>query len=162
MALKGITEINNIINKFLEPFELTAELGTDFDYCFLEDKIHYALVIDEVSSNLFLKNAERRFPDVHADVFLWSLLHEVGHSETLDDLEDGVEEWCLVAKKTINGLSRKLSQEACNQVYFDLPDEEAATNWAGEYMMENSEEITMFWNKLQPALVEFYKLNEVA
>ena len=36
MMLKGIDKINKIINEFLEPFELTAELGTDFDYCFLD------------------------------------------------------------------------------------------------------------------------------
>ena len=58
MMLKGIDEINKVINEFLEPFELTAELGTDFDYCFLEDKVHYALIVRDTSSKLFMENAE--------------------------------------------------------------------------------------------------------
>ena len=31
MMLKGIDEINKVINEFLAPIELTAEPGTDFD-----------------------------------------------------------------------------------------------------------------------------------
>jgi hypothetical protein len=162
MALKGINEINDIINEFLEPFELTAELGTDFDYCYFEDKIHYALAVGDVSSKLFLENAAARFPDIQADVFLWSLLHEVGHSETLDDLEDGVEELCMETKEELDAHVEDWSIESRYQIYFNCPDEKAATDWAGNYMMENPEEIAAFWNTLQPALINFYKLNEVA
>ena len=160
MLLKGINEIDNIINDFLEPFGLTTELGTDFDYCFVEDKVHYALVIEDTSSKLFMKNAEMRFPDVHADIFLWSLLHEIGHSETLDDLEDGVEELCMEIKEKLNEHT-DWSAETRHMIYFNCPDEEAATNWAGEYMMNHSEEVTIFWNKLRIAIHNFYELNEV-
>lgn len=160
MILKQMIEINNIINEFLEPFELTAELGTDFAYSFLEDKINYALVIGDTSSKLFMENAEARFPDVYADVFLWSLLHEVGHSETFDDLDDGVEELCMEIKRELNE-HLDWSNEHRHMIYFNCPDEKAATDWAGEYMMSHKDEITTFWNKLQPAIKKFYELNEV-
>lgn len=160
MTLKGINELNDIINEFLEPFELTAELGTDFDYCFLEDKIHYALVVDNTSSRLFVENAEGRFPDIHADVFLWSLLHEVGHSETIDDLEDGVEELCMTIKRKINAHT-DWSSETRNRIYFSCPDEKAATDWAGEYMMAHSNEISQLWDKLQAAIQQVYILNKI-
>ena len=160
MLSKEIYEINNIINEFLKPFELIAELGTDFDYCFLEDKIHYTFVVGDTSSKLFIKNAEKRFPNVYADVFLWSLLHEVGHSETLDDLDDGVEELCMEIKKGLNEHT-DWSVEHRHMVYFNCPDEVAATDWAGEYMMNHKDEITIFWNKLQPVIKKFYELNEV-
>lgn len=160
MMLKGIDEINKVINEFLEPFELTAELGTDFDYCFLEDKVHYALIVGDASSKLFMENAEARFPDIHADVFLWSLLHEIGHSETLDDLDDGVEELCIEIKRGLNGHT-DWSIEHRHMIYFNCPDEMAATDWAGEYMMDHKDEIATFWNKLQPVIKRFYELNEV-
>lgn len=160
MALKGMDRINDIINEFLEPFELTAEPGTDFDYYFLEDKIHYALVVGDTSSKLFMEDAEARFPDAHADVFLWSLLHEVGHSETLDDLEDGVEELCMEIKSGLNE-HMDWSSTTRHKIYFACPDEMAATDWAGEYIMSHADELSIFWSKLQAAIQDFYKLNEV-
>ena len=159
-ALKGINEINNIINEFLVPFGLTAELGTDFDYCVLEDKIHYTLVVGDICSKLFIENVEARFPDVHADVFLWSLLHEIGHSETLDDLNDGVEELCMEIKRELYR-HQNWSIEDLHAIYFNCPDEKAATDWAGEYMMNHGKEITIFWDKLQPVIKRFYELNKV-
>ena len=158
--LRGLKEIDNIINEFLEPFELTAELGTDFDYCYFEDKIHYSLVISDTSSKLFMENAEKRFPNVHADIFLWSLLHEIGHSETLDDLDSKTEKLCIEIKNDLNEHT-DWPTETRHMIYFDCPDEKAATDWAGEYMMNHNEEITIFWNKLKIALYNFYKLNEV-
>ncbi len=158
--LKGINEINVLINKFLEPFDLTAELGTDFDYCFLENKIHYALVVGDISSKLFIENAEARFPEAHADIFLWSLLHEIGHSETLDDLEDGVEKLCMEIKRGLNEHTG-WSIEHRHTIYFNCPDEYAATDWAGEYIITHNNELTIFWNKLQKAINNFYKLNGV-
>ena len=158
--LKGINEINVLINEFLEPFDLTAELGTDFDYCFLENKIHYALVVGDISSKLFIENAEVRFPEAHADIFLWSLLHEIGHSETLDDLEDGVEELCMEIKRGINEHT-DWSIEHRHMIYFNCPDEYAATDWAGEYIITHNNELTIFWNKLQKAINNFYELNGV-
>jgi hypothetical protein len=157
--VKGINEINNTINEFLKPFDLTAELGTDFDYCFFENKIHYALVVGDLASRLFLKNAESRFPDVHADVFLWSLLHEIGHSETIDDLEDETENLCREIK--VHLYDNNLPIENIHEIYFNCPDEVAATDWAGEYLMSHSKEITVFWNKLQPLIERFYKINGV-
>ena len=158
--LKGINEINVLINEFLEPFDLTAELGTDFDYCFLENKIHYALVVGDISSKLFIENAEARFPEAHADIFLWSLLHEIGHSETLDDLENGVEELCMEIKRGINEHT-DWSIEHRHMIYFSCPDEYAATDWAGEYIITHNNELTIFWNKLQKAINNFYELNGV-
>lgn len=157
--LKGINEINNTINEFLKPFDLTAELGTDFDYCFFENKIHYTLVVGDLSSTLFMQNAEARFPDVHADVFLWSLLHEVGHNETIDDLEDETEDFCREIKNHL--FDNNLSIESIHEIYFNCPDEMAATDWAGEYLMNHSKEIAAFWNKLQPLIKNFYELNKI-
>lgn len=158
--LKGINEINVLINEFLEPFDLTAELGTDFDYCFLENKIHYALVVGDISSKLFIENAEARFPEARADIFLWSLLHEIGHSETLDDLEDGVEELCMEIKRELSEHA-DWSIEHRHMVYFNCPDEYAATDWAGEYIIAHNNELAIFWNKLQKAINNFYELNGV-
>lgn len=160
MALEGIDRINDIINEFLEPFELTAEPGTDFCYYFLEDKIYYALAVGNTSAKLFMENAEARFPDAHADVFLWSLLHEIGHSETLDDLEDDEEVRCMEIKRELSkhtdwSITRR------HEIYFACPDEMAATDWAGEYIMNHVDELSIFWSNLQAAIQDFYRLNEV-
>ena len=114
----------------------------------------------KTQTKLFLKDVETRFPNVHADIFLWSLLHEIGHSETLDDLDDEVEEHCIEIKQKLNE-HPDWSIEICNAIYFNCPDERAATDWAGEYLETHYAEISLFWIKLQKAIKEFYKLNAI-
>ena len=82
--LKGIKKIDRIINNFTKNFNIKADLGEEFlAYC--DDRlINYTLVIDEADINYFIEDAEKRFPDVQADIFLWSLMHEIAHIMTDD------------------------------------------------------------------------------
>ena len=163
--LLGIDKINNVLNEFLAEFDITAELGTDFAYWYASGKITYSLVLPE-GQDYFMNNFNRLAPDIKCDPFLASFLHEVGHNETLDWIEEAEEAYCDIMKK---GLEKKLDKcigdpkkkEELHQIYFDLPDEYEATMWAIEYMRENAEKVAEFWNKLQSAILEFYILNEV-
>ena len=80
--------ISNILNDFLEPFECTAYADTDFAYYMQSNKISYALVITDKHEKTFMNFVTKLFPNIKADPFLWSFLHELGHHETADDFED--------------------------------------------------------------------------
>lgn len=46
-------------------------------------------------------------------------------------------------------------------MYFNLPDEKAATEWGIRYITTHEKEIKKLWDKLQPAIFKFYKINGI-
>ena len=144
-------QITNIINNFLVPFDCVAEPGVDFAYYPGSNTITYSLVVINNFAESFTHFAESLHP-VKADIFLWSLFHELGHHETEDDFdeEDDEEYWKQV---------KQCNKDA--EKYYRLPQEYAATDWAGEYMETHEAEVAQFWNELAPAIQEVYKIMEV-
>lgn len=142
----NVDAINRILNDFLAPFDCTCELGTDFEYLTQSNMIHYTFVAPEKDSSMFMANVQERFPAVHADVFLWSFLHELGHRETEDDFEQ--EDW--------DEYMERIRQPISSEEYFNLPIEYAATAWAGEYIESHVDEIASLWNELVEAISNFY------
>ena len=145
--IKYIHEINNILNDFLEPFECTAVFDKDFAYYSKSNTITYSLLVLDSSEKTFSNFVKGLFPEITADVFLWSFLHELGHNMTEDDFDD--KEW---ARYRIDAASCSNDYE-----YYNLPIEKAATAWAGEYMLNHTEEVAILWNKLSSVIADFYE-----
>ena len=145
----GLEKLNATLNAFAEKFDCTVAPDTDF-FCYLgQNKVTYALVVAEKNTNAFMRRVRHLYPDVKADVFLWSFLHEIGHIETCDDLDD--DEW----KNVIAIKERELTHEE----YFELPDEYAATEWAANYMRQHEKEIAQFWCSVQQNIMDIYLQN---
>ena len=143
-------KVNTIINNFVSQFDCYAEAGYDFAYHSDKNLITYSFVVLDDFAESFPRFAESIHP-VKADIFLWSLLHEIGHHETEDDFtEEEEEEYREIASSNISA-----------EEYYNLPIEYAATDWAGEYMETHSAEVAQFWNELAPAIQEVYKAMEV-
>ena len=147
-ANKELDRITNIINNFLEPFDCVAFAGTDFNYYPASNTIEFALTVIDEHANSFKQFAESLHP-VHSDIFLWSLMHELGHAETEDEFDDD-EEYEAAAANVIS-----------DEDYYNIPQEYAATDWAGEYMTEHEDEMIQLWNELAPAIKAFYDAMEV-
>ena len=159
----GVEEINAIINEFLEPFGIVAKMGNDMAFYPAKDLIVYSPMIPEDGLDYFMQTFHRLAPDlVGYDSLLVSILHEVGHSETLDSLDEDEEFYCLKMKSIIS-IQSDISghTKELHQTYFDLPDEYEATMWAAEYLREHAAEANAFWSKLKPALLKFYEMNGV-
>ena len=153
MKLKGLEPIEKILNDFLEPFDCIAKMGLDFAYNFITEEITYSLVEIGAASEAFLLDAESRFPQVHAPLFIWSFLHELGHRITDDDLE---------SEEIFESEMIKAHEAKENELfYFIAPDEYAATEWAGNYMIEHEREVAELWRELAPAIRNFYIVNNV-
>ena len=157
--------IDDVLNKFLADFECRAELGSDF--CYWQDcnLIWYSLVVLKEDDEYFMENWHKFAPEMTIDPFLASLLHEVGHNETLHWLSEEEVCYCRDKKKEISCQldSCALAEEKrnCYFQYFALPDEKLATDWAIDYIRNHTQQISDFWQKLQAAIMEFYKINNV-
>lgn len=163
--LKGLDKIEILLNSFLQEYECTVRLESDFAYYSASNVIAYSFCCSEVGDMLFTEVITHLCPEIHCDIFLWSFLHELGHHETIDDLEDDEITYCFNEKRRI-----EREQENCKNVkqkidiarqYFILPDELAATQWAVNYMRAHTEEMRVFWEELKPEIINFYKLNQV-
>lgn len=137
----NIKKITSILNNYLRPFDLTAELSYDFGYYFESNTVTYSLLDIKEASDSFLLDAESRFPQIRAPFFIWALHHELGHHETWDELTE--EE---IAES--EDIKKRCYEENNRLLYYTAPDEYAATNWAGKYIMEHEAEIASLWDAI--------------
>lgn len=118
-------KVNNFIASINE--EYTAEESNIFEVDFEDYIINYATE-NEVDD--FYNNFVERFPLAgNFAPFVLSLLHEVGHLETEDDIIDDTEE-----RNAITTTAE----------YFNLYNEAIATDWAGFFIEDNFELVAEF------------------
>ena len=144
---KEVTAIIKILDDFLKPFDCESFFGEQFSFYPASNTVEFTFTVKEIHDKTFMDFVTKHYPDVHADIFLWSFLHEVGHRETEDDFDD--DDW--------EDYMRAIFNCEDDMEYYNLPVEYAATAWAGNYMRTHVEEISTLWSKLQPAIMNFYK-----
>ena len=156
--VKGLKRINKIINKFTEQFGIKAVLNDDFEAHCGEMIIGYTFAVNADDGYYFLSDVAMRYPDIEADIFLWSLMHEIGHCMTDSMWTEEELEYFWYQKERMTNEEKDYLR---NDWYHATPDEFFATKWAGEYMLRHQKKICKFWNKLQPAIERMYRLNGV-
>lgn len=154
---EAIIALNNAIEDFIYCLaldrDIVCRLGLDF-CCYPDDnEIFYSLFVSERCSKSFMKRVNTLYPDICADEFLWSLLHEVGHLVINDDITD--EEWEMI-------LRIKAIPDLADEVYYELTDEFMATEWAANFMREHKELVAEHWENIHNAIMRIYELNEVS
>ena len=148
-----IDTLEEYLRDFLNRNDIDCDicLGKDFAYLPMSNTIAYSLMVTDSSSDSFLTFVKKLFPEINADIFLWSFLHEIGHYETTDDFDEyEYEEYYFLINQ--EGLS--------NEFYYNLPIECAATIWAGEFMKNNTAEVQRLWNNIQPVIQAFFEKGE--
>lgn len=118
--------INDEVNSFIQIFneDYTAEIGSDFCCYPTTGEIEWSLLIVDSGGIAFFKNFCSRYPEVvDFNIFTLSLLHEIGHLETVLDMD------FESTRKRASGLT--------NEQYFELHDEKIATDWAGNWIHNN-------------------------
>ena len=155
--LKGIKKIDKIINNFTRQFGVIARFDTEFE-AFCDDMtVGYTLLGSPTGTGDFIADATKRYPDVTADIFLWALMHEIGHCMTENMWTEEEREYFWDQKDVI--MSAEIGIEEMNAWYHACPDEFFATKWAGDYMRNHPKKVGKFWKKLQPAILDMYKRN---
>lgn len=162
MEIKGIKKIDKIINNFtMKNFGVTARFDTEFEaFCDEGRKlIGYTLITTEGGEGQFIEDATRRYPEINADIFLWALMHEIGHCMTEDMWTPEEREYFYYQKDMIYEM--EVEEEGMNAWYHACPDEFFATKWAGDYMRNHPKKMKKFWNELQVAMLQMYKKNNL-
>ena len=70
---------------------------------------------------------------------LWSILHEIGHYYTLDDVEEDDEDDRVALALTTTAVAH--NKKVQNR-YFNMPSEWAATEWAIDFIKDNRQYLT--------------------
>lgn len=140
-----IKKINNVINTFIKTSineEYQAFMGSNFCAHLDDNKIEWTLLYADEDGKAFYDNFVSRFPIANKlGLFTVSVLHEIGHFETEDEIEDDTD-------------LRNL--ELTNEEYFNLFNERIATEWAGNWIMENTNLATAFDREVYNAIFEMY------
>ncbi len=167
-TLNGINEIDDILNDFLDNFEATAHFGSDFCCWIDRNEIEYTVIMPVEETMFFMERFNELAPDIHCDPFLASFFHELGHLCTDHLVEDEDALYCRdisteIGKELSEGKETLTFEERreLNREYFDLPDEKMATEWAIEFMRNNTEVVSKLWEKLHYAIENFYLNNKV-
>lgn len=111
--------------------DLSIVEADDFYYMPETDEIGFSKYVYEEHDAKFLEFAQELGLEYDVDVFLLSLLHEVGHFFTIED-----EELDIFWKARLdNGAPTDVDE------YYRDPIEAAATKWAVDYINNNFNEI---------------------
>lgn len=163
--LNGMKDIQNKIDSFLKPFGLTSRMELDFGYYYRDDLVAYSFVITDKADRYFQKTLR----DIHhfytnldsVDLFIMSILHEVGHSQTVDDISSLQWSRLNLTKFLIEKCYRLTRSNRIYERYFYCLDEVLATSWAVEYWNTHPATIFALKHSLAPLIKRFYELNEV-
>ena len=139
--INSITDtLNSIVKTFDENYSIifSDKFAVDLD----NEVITYALLVDSRNDN-FYKNFISRFPCVkNFNILFLSILHEIGHLETQDEMEDDTE-----IRNT----------ELDEETYFNLFNEKIATDYAGFWVQDNFEIAKKYNDEIENVLFEMYE-----
>lgn len=162
--MRGLKKLNSVITKQLKTFGISKAVCSDeFCYYYISEEITYKLT-QTIEDKWFMEFIEETFGYAPTNSFIMSLLHEVGHHNTYDDVEDEDMDFSEDEKERISEEIQTADAERAKALeweYFNLPDEIVATEWAVDYAVNHTKELEDMWQEILKALAEFYERNGV-
>lgn len=164
--LKGVNKLNRAIAAELAPFGITAVKLVARDYAYYDDdcSIEYCLVDGTTEDKLFTEFIEDRFDYKVKNIWMISILHEIGHHYTMPDISDEIFDFCNSEKDRIAAALATATAAESKKLefqYFNLPDEIMATQWAVHYAKTHPHSIKKIWDNIAKAMNKFYFENGV-
>lgn len=165
MAKKGKKELNKAITALVKPFGVDkACLAEEWQYDFVKEKISFPLTSDDWTDDLYNKFVTKEFGLKDFDTFVISILHEVGHHMTNDDIDEMTAFACECKKiEIVTKLEQVTTLKQAEKIemkYFKLPDEYAATKWAVDYYNTHRKKCENMARKASKAISTFKKANK--
>lgn len=145
-----------LIEEFIQSFGYNAEEDVEFSMDSKTDLIFYTLDEPENSpANVALKRYLKEEFHISIPVLLFSILHEIGHFETLGKITQaeinanhGFKEIIELAYSEYKG-----DNDYCFfKSYWDLKIEYLANEWAVNFVKSNTEECAEFYGKLKKCI----------
>lgn len=135
---------------------LKVRRGDDF-YCYPDDnQIFIPMIWNEKDVNHFMENIKTRYNSEWVDKidnYIWCFLHELGHIKT--DANSIIDTLCRPILTTLANLS--ILPKVMQSLYYKLPKEYNATEWAINYVNEHFNELLKFQKDLRKVYIRYYK-----
>lgn len=161
--LIGFDKIDELVSDFCAEFDCDAEFNDEFCYWSDDETIGYTIIVGELSDEAWTEYVKDTFNYTIENIFVFSLLHELGHHFTLNNYSNRERKKEDEAVNFIEAkLKKSITKETDKQLYkeyFNLPLERVATEWAVNYARSNKEKLDSFWERLQTAFNYFYSEN---
>lgn len=161
--MKEINEdiLVSLVDEFLEPFEIDSDFASDFSYDAETQTVYFSIIINERSDRLFSYYILKTFNFKVPNIFIMSLLHEVGHYFTWENFSRKKIKNAHKIKKIIQSELKELTPnhpdyDTVYSKYFDLQIEKVATAWAVDYYKNNKKRCDDFYNKFETELHKQY------
>ena len=170
MELKNIQELNKeiflIIRDIVGIKNVGVAFGSDFYTYYAQKKVVYSIIKADQTDKEFNECAKKNFnymPKDSIDSFAISLLHELGHIETMKTFNkisialDGIEK-SIIQTFIDTDFDKK---RVIAKTYYSLPTEYTATKWAVDWIRKHPNKYKVMLKRIEKALNDFYKINNI-
>ena len=120
-------KLDDLLYESFQYFELDFAEGKEFVYDYPTSTVYYTFNTSKVDK-WFMDFAKANGLKVKCSCFILSLLHEIGHNETIDMTDDEIDK----SEYDVNSKDDVFE-------YFMLEDELEATLWAIDFINDNKE-----------------------
>ena len=155
---KELAKLNKTIGRVVESFGCNfGGMSSDFHcYCGEDDAytVFYSILTPADTDSRFVNMFADEFHINGVGVFTLSLLHEIGHCFTYQNLSKNDIEFSNKSKEIIDEIK---DRETKDREYFHLPDELIASAWASNFIKNNRKEVLHFDNLMKKELKRFYR-----
>lgn len=159
--MEAVDKVNILIKDFLSPLgDINVVCSSDFYYDFEKNELGWSFLANERQDETFTEFFEKVLNCQTCNTFIYSLFHEVGHKMTYESFS-GME-WLLYRLK-VDDLDEVEDARERDFMYYNLPIERAASEWAVEYISNHIYEIKeWFDNTLAAAFNKIFEDEELA
>ena len=144
--------LNMLLSNWLRKYGFeTSVCGQEesFGYYEISDTIAYTLTMRQTAIDSWERLMEEQDCPIKVNQFYTSFLHELGHAETLHWVSEEERAYC--EDREIQ-LANMADISRADFLYYHLPREIIATQWAMRYMRENIEAIRELVETTAPLL----------
>lgn len=144
------------INNYCKKFGINKVVcDKEFSYYPETNKISYT-IIQYTTDDLITQLINEKYKvNIEPFYFIFSLLHEIGHHMTIDELTD--EEWendLLCRQMVIPYIGDEIGQ---GKAYINLTAEDLATSWAIDYIDSHLKECAQMQDRFVKIINHYYK-----
>lgn len=164
--LIGVKKMNRAMRTaFLKAtkYDLKMSLDSDFYYNTDTHKIYYSIIVSEKADRNFSAFLTKEFNIIDIDefdLFCISVLHEIGHYVTWDNIDDDIKDFCEDEEEHISYLTEKYpNNDEIYSRYFSLETEYVATEWAAKWIKKHPKKYQKLYNDVKQAIFDFYSVN---
>lgn len=156
------SSLTKTVNQFVSKFGCTAEPGLEFVY-YDDNTIQYSIIITDEFSESFKDFADSLGFPKDLEIFVLSILHELGHHNTLELVPKHIKIINHLIKKIYNILIRINYEwvEKLSYKYYNLYVEKVATWWAVQYARDHHKALLRFQQDIARELNSLYEKIEL-